>query len=96
MIHTVRRAFIALPLGLLLAGCSGNDRTEFRSAPADGLSARTTGQGATHTIVRRVSSSGSALPALRPDELPGYVAPTDPRMASRWTSSGSVCEIRQP
>jgi rhodanese-related sulfurtransferase len=64
MIHTFRRACVALPLGLLLAGCSGNDRTEFR--PGRGID-------------RGVSSTEGARPAPRPDGLLGYVAPSDPR-----------------
>ena len=82
MIHTVRGAFVALPLGLLLAaGCSGNNSAAFRPASAAGVSARTTNQGAARGIDHRVSSSGDARPAPRPDGLLGYVAPSDPRYA---------------
>jgi rhodanese-related sulfurtransferase len=79
MIHTVRCAFVALPLVLLFAGCSGNDRAEFRPDSATGLSARTTGQGAARDIDHRGSLSGGARPAPRPDGLLGYVAPSNPR-----------------
>jgi len=68
MIHTVRRAFVALPLGLVLAGCTGNDRAEFRPAPAAAMSARTTGQGAARGIDRRVSGRDARL-ATPPVEL---------------------------
>jgi rhodanese-related sulfurtransferase len=68
MIHTVRRAFVALPLGLLLAGCSVSDRTEFRSAPAAAPSARTTAPDVVGGIDRPVSSRGEARRAPRPNE----------------------------
>jgi len=79
MIHSIRRAFVALPLSLLLAGCSGNDRAGFRPASAAPLSARATGQGASQGIDRSVSSSGVARPAPPAHEVLGYVAPSDSR-----------------
>jgi rhodanese-related sulfurtransferase len=68
VIHTVRRAFVAFPLGLLLAGCSVNDRAGFRPASAAAPSARTTRQGAVRGSDRHVSSRGDAQPAPRPNE----------------------------
>jgi rhodanese-related sulfurtransferase len=75
MIHRVGRTFVALSLGLLLAGCSGNNRGEFHPTSAAALSAHPTGQG----IDRLVSSSGGARPAPRSDELLANVMPPDPR-----------------
>jgi rhodanese-related sulfurtransferase len=68
VIHTVRRAFVAFPLGLLLAGCSVNDRAGFRPASTAAPSARTTRQGAVPGTDRHVSSRGDARPAPRPNE----------------------------
>jgi len=79
MVPMVRRVFVVLPLGLLLAGCSGNNRAESRLASADAVSARTTGQDAARGIDRRVSSREDARPVPRSDGVLGYVAPPDPR-----------------
>jgi len=77
MMHTFRRAFAALGLGLLLAACSENNRAEFRPASADARSARTTDQGTVGGIDR--SGAGqNAGPTPRSDGLLGYVAPSDP------------------
>jgi len=78
VIHPVRRAFVAFPLGLLLAGCSVNDRAEVRSASA-APSARTTGQGAVRGIGRHVSSRGDARPVPRPNEQVANVMAPDTR-----------------
>ena len=78
MIQAIRCTFVALPLSLLLAGCSGNDRAEFRPASATALPARTTHAVANGGIDGRVSSGG-ARPASRPAGVLGYVAPSDPR-----------------
>lgn len=77
MIHTGRRAFAALGLGLLLGGCSENNRAELRPGSADARFARTTGQGADRGIDRS-GSAQNAGSATRPDGVLGYVAPSDP------------------
>ncbi len=79
MIHTVRRAFVAFPLGLLLAGCSVNDRAEFRPASVAAPSARTAGQGAVRGIDRGVSSRGDVRPAPGPGERVANVAAPETR-----------------
>lgn len=67
MTRAVRYAFLALPVGLCLAGCSGHNRAESRPPSAAG--GRTNG-----------SVSGySPRPATGSDEVLGYVAPSAPR-----------------
>jgi len=78
MLHTVRRAFGALPLGLLLAGC-GPDRAEFHSTSTAVLPARTTAEGTARGSDHRDSSTGDAQPAPRPGGLVSHVVPADPR-----------------
>jgi rhodanese-related sulfurtransferase len=79
LIHTVQLAFVALPLGLLLAGCSVHDRAEFEPASAAAPSARTTDQGAGGDIDRRALSRGDARPAPRPNERVATVTAPETR-----------------
>lgn len=78
MSHTVRCAFVAFPLGLLLAGCSGGHRAEFRRDATSSPSARTTGQAAARGIDRPVVERGTG-PTSRPDQLFGYTIAPDSR-----------------
>jgi len=78
MIHTIQRAFVALPLGMLLAGCSVNDRAEFRPTSAASPSTRTTGQGAARGNDHR-AFGGDASVTARPDESPASVMAPETR-----------------
>jgi rhodanese-related sulfurtransferase len=67
MAHSAHGTFIALPLGLLLAGCAGGEKSEVRTSIADREAARST---------RSHVSRPGATPAPRSDQILGYrIAP---------------------
>jgi rhodanese-related sulfurtransferase len=87
MTHTFRHAFVALPMGLLLAGCSGANRSAFRPPSAAAPSARLDGQGAggggdqgAFGTDARSTSGGDAGPATRHDaQLANMAMAPEPR-----------------
>jgi len=88
MLHTGRRAPLAVLPCLLLAGCSGVDRAAFR-VPSDAARAAPPMGRAAHGIERDAASRGGARRAARTAELVGHVAPPESRY------SITLDEIRQ-
>jgi rhodanese-related sulfurtransferase len=76
MFHTVRYVLVALPLGLMLVGCSRSNHADFRPASAAAPSASPTHQSAARHVDGTVSGQ-NAKPATGREEVLGYVAPSD-------------------
>jgi rhodanese-related sulfurtransferase len=78
VVHICRCVLVALPLGLLLAGCGGGRGAEVRSVSESSAPIRTAGQDAPDSRARGVSRGDAGL-AARPDQLLGYTITPEPR-----------------
>jgi rhodanese-related sulfurtransferase len=78
MSYAAQYAFLALPFGLFLAGCSGSNRAEPRSVSTAAPSARTPDQVPARRIDGAVSGQ-AARPATGRDDVLGYVVTSDQR-----------------